>query len=143
SVRTLSREWQVSVTTVMQAYRILENRGLVEARPQSGFYVLPTFRLSVPEPRTTSVSEMPCDVSVSAMSQLILKDAENPALLQLGAALQNPALVPARKLHRMMGVAARRWPDRGVNYCMSPGTLELRTEIARRAITAGCVFSPD
>lgn len=29
----------VSVTTVLQAYLVLESRGLIEARPQSGYYV--------------------------------------------------------------------------------------------------------
>src|SRR5690606_28055450 len=40
SVRHLSREWKISITTVMAAYRQLETSGLVEARPQSGYYVI-------------------------------------------------------------------------------------------------------
>ena len=39
SVRSLSRQRGVSVSTVLQAYLQLENRGLVETRPQSGHYV--------------------------------------------------------------------------------------------------------
>ena len=39
SIRGLSRQMQVSVNTVMQAYAHLENVGNVEARPQSGYYV--------------------------------------------------------------------------------------------------------
>ena len=39
SVRKLSRQLDVSVTTVVEAYRLLEDRRLVEARPQSGYYV--------------------------------------------------------------------------------------------------------
>ena len=41
SVRTLSRQQGVSVSTVLQAYRLLEDRGLIEARPQSGYFVRP------------------------------------------------------------------------------------------------------
>ena len=37
SVRRLSQERRLSVSTVVQALRQLEDRGLVEARPQSGF----------------------------------------------------------------------------------------------------------
>ncbi|MGH8641384.1 MAG: GntR family transcriptional regulator, partial [Burkholderiales bacterium] len=39
SVRRLSQQKRVSISTVLQAYAVLENRGLIEARPQSGYYV--------------------------------------------------------------------------------------------------------
>ena len=39
SVRRLSRERRLSVSTVLQALHQLEDRGLVEARPQSGYFV--------------------------------------------------------------------------------------------------------
>ena len=39
SIRTVKREWQVSASTALQAYFWLENRGLIEARARSGFYV--------------------------------------------------------------------------------------------------------
>ena len=42
SVRELSRQRRLSVSTVVQAYRLLEDRGVIEARPQSGYYVRTT-----------------------------------------------------------------------------------------------------
>src|SRR3954465_6384267 len=39
SVRKLSVQLKVSVSTVLQAYRLREDRGRIEARPQSGYYV--------------------------------------------------------------------------------------------------------
>jgi DNA-binding transcriptional MocR family regulator len=39
SLRRLSQERRLSVSTVVQAFRQLEDRGLVEARPQSGYFV--------------------------------------------------------------------------------------------------------
>ena len=41
SVRRLAQERRLSVSTVVQALRQLEERGLVEARPQSGYFVRP------------------------------------------------------------------------------------------------------
>src|SRR5262245_37505212 len=41
SVRSCSRQQNVSISTVTQAYRLLEDRGVIEARPQSGYYVRP------------------------------------------------------------------------------------------------------
>ena len=39
SVRKLSEQQGVSISTALQAYRMLESEGLIEARPQSGYYV--------------------------------------------------------------------------------------------------------
>ena len=39
SVRRLSTQQRVSVSTVLQAYQRLEDIGVIEARPQSGYYV--------------------------------------------------------------------------------------------------------
>ena len=42
AIRRCASNHQVSVNTVLTAYRILEDRGLIEARPQSGYYVRDT-----------------------------------------------------------------------------------------------------
>ncbi|WP_240732201.1 GntR family transcriptional regulator [Geobacter sp. FeAm09] len=39
SIRQLSRRFDVSINTAMQAYALLEDQRLIEARPQSGYYV--------------------------------------------------------------------------------------------------------
>src|SRR6266851_5447816 len=39
SLRQISRQRHTSLSTALQAYRLLEDRGVLEARPQSGFYV--------------------------------------------------------------------------------------------------------
>ena len=45
SIRNLSKQMQVSINTVKEAYSLLEDRRLLEARPQSGYYV----RVRLPE----------------------------------------------------------------------------------------------
>jgi len=37
---------QVSISTALEAYRLLEDRQLIEARPQSGYYVRRLFNQS-------------------------------------------------------------------------------------------------
>lgn len=39
SVRQARRSRQISASTVFEAYYLLEARGLVQARPRSGYYV--------------------------------------------------------------------------------------------------------
>src|SRR5204862_4707101 len=49
SVRRLATQRQVSISTALQSLRALENCGLVEARPQSGYFVRrPASRLEEP-----------------------------------------------------------------------------------------------
>lgn len=51
SVRRCAQTHSVSINTVVAAYRTLEDRGLIEARPQSGFYVcntLPALKAALP-----------------------------------------------------------------------------------------------
>jgi len=58
SVRRLSRQKRVSISTVLQAYRLLENRGVIEARPQSGYYVRRHTR-TIAEPALTNPPKAP------------------------------------------------------------------------------------
>jgi len=39
SLREICRQRRISLSTALQAYRLLEDRGVLEARPQSGYYV--------------------------------------------------------------------------------------------------------
>src|SRR5947199_10500768 len=54
SVRRCSEQQNVSITTVTQAYRLLENRGIIEARPQSGYYVRAQRWSPPPEPEKST-----------------------------------------------------------------------------------------
>ena len=88
SVRSLNRQMRVSIATVMEAYRLLEDRGLIECRPQSGYYVLSTTPGKDSEIELSSPSFRPARVSVSDLVMMILKDSGNPNLFSL--ALQSP-----------------------------------------------------
>ncbi len=67
SVRRLSSQLAVSISTVLKAYFVLENRGLVEARPQSGFYVRSRLRELSPEPETSNPSPSATQVGVGEL----------------------------------------------------------------------------
>src|SRR5579884_3645528 len=62
SIRGMRRQQGVSVSTVLQAYFLLENQGWIEPRPQSGFYVREPYQDLVPEPETQSKTCVPTKV---------------------------------------------------------------------------------
>src|SRR5690606_27314398 len=96
----------------MEAYRRLENRGLIEARPQSGFYVLPRLERRLAPPALSSPDQTPAPVTSCELVRRLIQDGTNPRLLQLGAAIPHASMLPLDKLHRTMGAVARRQPVR-------------------------------
>jgi hypothetical protein len=94
SVRQLSHREGVSVTTVLQAYYLLEAQGWIEARPRSGFFVRSPLRTALPEPDISSPELDPTQVSVWELVLMVLRDTLNPALVQLGAGPPHPPPPP-------------------------------------------------
>src|SRR5437016_12844370 len=73
SVRKCSEQQNVSIATVMQAYRLLEDRGVIEARPQSGYYVRARRWSPPPEPEMSRPALRPVNVQVSDLILQVVK----------------------------------------------------------------------
>jgi len=151
SVRRLSRQRRISISTVLQAYQLLESRGLIEARPQSGYYVRGE-RRAVEEPAVTKPPRSPRPVDVHALVSRVLEDRRWNELVAFGTSIPQQSLMPAAKLQRLLSSIARRDPSILTSYTIPPGHEALRRQIALRMrdwgvrlgaddiiITNGCV----
>ncbi len=143
SVRRLSDQLEVSVSTVIEAYRRLESQGVIEARPQSGYYVRARLWQAPAQPEISKPHSSPTDVSVSAFALKVLRASREPDVLQLGVAVPHPSLLPTKALNGILARIARRDAGRGIGYDFPPGSPELRRQIARRALDAGVALAPD
>lgn len=143
SVRRFSRQQRVSIATVLQAYMMLESRGLIEARPQSGYYVRSRRLELPPEPQITAPAKAASAVSIDDLVQRVYDAARDPSIIPLGAACASADLFPAAKLARITGTLSRRLGSRMNDYDLPPGLLELRRQLARRAIDQGCRLTSD
>jgi DNA-binding transcriptional MocR family regulator len=143
SIRNLSRQMQVSINTVKEAYGQLEDRRLLEARPQSGYYVRARLPELPREPVVDPPALNPAEVSLTRVYQMVMRDLLNPELLQLGIAIPNYELLPIEKLNRMLTRETRRFPKQSVSYELPPGNLRLRQQIAQRLLLCGCSLSPE
>lgn len=108
SVRQLAQQRRLSISTVVQALRMLESRGMVEARPQSGYYV--RRRLARLVETTGTPQALPTDVGVSRRLVEVLRANEAPSMVPLGSALPAPELLLAPRLNRLYASVARRQP---------------------------------
>ncbi|RMG90145.1 MAG: PLP-dependent aminotransferase family protein [Candidatus Dadabacteria bacterium] len=143
SIRALARQLGVGVNTVREAYALMEDRGVVEARPQSGFYVRPRLPEPLVESRVPDASLRPRPVDVRGIAERVMHDIADPALVQLGATVPDPDLLPVERLNRMTASALRRRGRECVAYTLPPGWAALRAEIAKRLVASGCAVSPD
>ncbi len=145
SIRALSRQMRVSVNTVMESYGRLENSGLIEARPQSGYYVrspLPE-ALSGAEIRGAMEDIVPNPVTIGDTALQVMAALASPALVPLGGGVPNPDLLPMDKLHRMLASEAKRFRSQSIAYPPAQGHKRLRTQIAKRSLNSGCPLAPD
>ena len=140
SVRKLHQQMSVSISTALEAYRLLEDRGFIGAKPQSGYFVR-QFK-SRPEPERSSPRQEACCVDTSLVFQVnaMLHD---PEIIQLGAAVPGMDLLPLSALNRLMGQVMRQDPALAHGYTPPPGRIEFRRAIARRMLDADCTVSPD
>ena len=143
SVRQCSQRRGISIATVLQAYRVLENRGQIEARPQSGYFVKVKAWAPPAEPEISRPARRATQVNISEMTMRVMQATRDPALIPLGTALPSPELLPTQQLNRALAAAGRRERRLANQYDMPPGNLALRTQIARRALDAGCAFAPE
>ena len=136
SVRRLASQRQVSISTALQSLRALENCGLVEARPQSGYFVRqPTRRLE--EPIISRPPRTPGYVGITGMVTRVREAAQNPKIVALGTASPAPQLFPAGRLQRILSSITRRQPTLLTTYGFSSGNAAFRHELARRYLDWG------
>ncbi|MGK7891379.1 MAG: PLP-dependent aminotransferase family protein, partial [Leptolyngbyaceae cyanobacterium] len=142
SVRTLKQQLSVSMATVLEAYRLLEDRGLIAARPQSGYYVKATALALPDEPSQSSPTLESRPVDMAPIVHL-LKLGQAPDVIQLGAALPAVEYFPVNTLNRLMGQVMRADPIGVHRYGEVAGCESLRHEVAKRMLSAGCSVTPD
>ena len=143
SLRQISKQRQASLSTALQAYRLLEDRGVLEARPQSGFYVAKRAPVSLGTPKISKPPGKATSVAVSGVILKLLEYASDPRLVPLGCAIPSSELLAAGRLDRFLARAARiKGLDYNV-YTVPKGDAQLRQEIARRALHWGQALSPD
>ncbi len=133
SLRQLSRQQRVSVTTALQSYIWLENRGYLEARPRSGFFIRQPFASEIPEPQYEAGIARERKLGTDEILSDVFRTASDPANIGFGAGCASPELFPVRRLNLNLRRIVHRFPEHSSRYDFPPGSEQLRRQIARRA----------
>lgn len=137
SIRKLKEIKRVSIPTIQEALRILEDQGLVEARRKSGYFVR-YMPVSFGTPTSARVSGHPTSVDVMQLSATILNAASQPDLLPFGAAVPSPELFPTNRLKHALTSYLRKNEMAMGRYGFAPGLRALRQAVAKRAMLWDC-----
>ncbi|MDB5091442.1 MAG: GntR family transcriptional regulator [Mucilaginibacter sp.] len=143
SVRALSQEQGISLSTAYKAYVQLEIKGLIEARPKSGYYVRYTPARSFDEPKREKQTSESKKVSLDEMIAMVYRNFSTDSIVKLSVASPALSLLPQAKLNKSMIEAIRLSSNSCISYEGVQGNENLKKHIARQAFSWGGNILPD
>jgi DNA-binding transcriptional MocR family regulator len=143
SVRALSKEQGISLSTAFQAYYYLESKGLIEARPQSGYYVKHSPEHTLDLPTVCEPVDDAVPVSVDDMINSVYLDLRSEKLINFSMAAPSISLLPLAKLSKAVMHTLRETKTSCTHYEHVQGNLSLRKQIVRQAFNWGGRLSED
>jgi DNA-binding transcriptional MocR family regulator len=136
SVRKLSKQLKVSISTVNQAYALLEDQGLIRAKPQAGYFVRQGAN-DEPVPPPISKGGQPKAVTKIDLINHVLDNVNKKSSVDLGCAIPDYSFMPYRSLQTHLQKVTRFNMEEAFNYQFSPGLESLRAQIALRMRDVG------
>jgi DNA-binding transcriptional MocR family regulator len=143
SLRDTREQCGAGLGTIMRAYARLEDFGLIEARPKSGYYVRAHPSRSAAEPEMSAPAAVSMEVNVASLVFDVLESIKRPEIVPLGSAFPSPEHFPVEKLNRASADAARRLSAWSSVRDLPPGNSELRRLIALRYAKSGVEIAPE
>lgn len=143
SLRKLSRQFEISVPTVKQAYIELERQGQVCAKPQSGYY-LQAAQARTLKPRPAKWAQCaPGEVQGRSMIEQVHAAVHLPDTVAFGISNPIQAHPPDKALARLMRSVLSKVSEKAVSYGPVTGDVKLRMQLAFRYQDQGVKTNPD
>lgn len=142
SVRQLSKEHGVSISTVQQAYHVLEDRQLVVPHPRSGYFVaIP--KAQPPVPQLTRPVQRPVEVTQWDNILTLISSRHESDVTPLGSGMPSLTQSTLKPLLRDMNKLIARQGLSMMAYDSVTGLPALREQIARLMLDSQCHISAD
>jgi DNA-binding transcriptional MocR family regulator len=139
SVRQASQKFNVSISTVIKAYELLESDGVINSHPQSGYYV------SAPKSTSKRLSGLPKAELNFTHAELVLstlRSIREFGTVPLGSPFPDAHLFPIKKIQHYEKALTSDEGEWGVLNDLPPGNESLRQQIAHRYLQNGLDISP-
>jgi DNA-binding transcriptional MocR family regulator len=143
SLRSICRSHGASLMTAVAAYRRLEDLGLVEALPRSGYRVRPHPAPTMLRPPIQRPRLAPYRTERAELIARVLEAMADPALVPLGHGCPSAELFPVAAFRRITARLLRSHRNLWASYSSSRGDPELRRLIAQRYQARGMDVQAD
>jgi DNA-binding transcriptional MocR family regulator len=143
SVRVLARAQNVSISTALAAYGVLEDRGVIYVKPKSGYFVKHVVNREVKAPSILQEATLPAEVSSMQRVMEVMRDSSDPSFVSFGAAMPSADFPVISQLKKIFAQKVRTEVFLGIGYDSVKGSEPLRRQLARRAVDAGVHVSPE
>lgn len=143
SVRALARSQNVSISTALSAYGVLEDHGVIYVKPKSGYFVKQVINRDVKAPRIRQDATLPAEVSSMQRVMEIMRDSSDPTFISFGAAVPSADFPVISQLKKIFSQKVRSEVFMGIGYDSPKGNEPLRRQLARRSVDAGVHVSPE
>ncbi|PIJ48630.1 GntR family transcriptional regulator [Erwinia sp. OLTSP20] len=137
SVRLLSQEHGVSISTVQQAYHLLEEQQMIQPQPRSGYFVAPG-KTAPPVPPLTRPVQRPVEITQWDSVLELLSNRHNGEMVQLGSGIPDVTPSTIKPLWREMVRLGHLQDPMLLSYDALNGVSLLREQIARLSVDSGC-----
>lgn len=142
SVRKLSQEHGVSISTVQQAYQVLENLQLITPQPRSGYFVAPR-KSQPPVPAMTRPVQRPVEITQWDEVLTLLDARGDKEIITFGGGAPDIAQPTLKPLWREMSRLVQHNQQDVLSYDVLQGRCELREQISRLMLDGGSVVDVD
>ncbi|WP_324020642.1 aminotransferase class I/II-fold pyridoxal phosphate-dependent enzyme [Pantoea sp. JZ29] len=142
SVRSLSVEHGVSISTVQQAYYLLEQKQLIIPQARSGYFVAP-HKAMPPVPALTRPAQYPVEITQWDAVLDLLNSRREQDVLQLGSGMPDLTQSTLKPLWKAFSRQAQQQESTLLNYDNLYGVARLREQIARLMIDSGCQLTSE
>jgi DNA-binding transcriptional MocR family regulator len=130
SLRKLSKQLEMSIATITQAYVNLEDQGILTAKPQSGFYINALVNQINDIPKSASTRSQARRVRFGDLFEEVFRNANNPRITPFGTSNPSTEFMPVKSLTRATRSIISRNPQKSMDYLFPPGDRKLREQIA-------------
>lgn len=133
SIRKVSGELKVSLTTVNQAYGILEAKGLISPRASSGYYISSWAKNTIKKTDNGFIL-LPEDVAVNTMATTMIRNTRKYGVTNFSSLAPINELLPISRLNKAMAAAMKDPENQNFQYAYSEGNPRLLKQIGFQSL---------
>jgi DNA-binding transcriptional MocR family regulator len=143
SLRTVHLQQGVSIGTALQAYYHLLDKGVIQARERSGYFVMPLSTGEHALPRSIPLSLSERSVSIDKLMQRLWMGSPARQFVSFANAIPDAQLLPLTSIRRAIQQVLQDPGAKYLSYEAPKGNLTLRKAIAKRGVSWGAVLQAD